>query len=387
MRKFMLLVAASVLTFTGVLHAQAPVAPAQAATAAHAPDLVGNWQGTLQTGKGLRTIVRVSKVDGKLKAVFYSIDQTPRPIEINSISLQGTNVTFEIKPLELVYTGTLSPDGKSIIGKSAQGGQSNELDLQSITDEAMWPIPEAPKPMPADAKPVFDVLTVKPSDPDRPGKLFSMRGRHIITINTTVNDLITMAYSLHVKEIVNGPDWFATEKFDIDGIPDIDGQPNNAQFKLLFQSALTQRFGLVFHNENKELSVYAVSVAKGGPKLKITADKPSDPKNFFFRKLGQLTVSNSTIQDFCNGMQSAVMDKPVVDHSGLTDRYDFQLTWTPDESQFAAMGARIPPPTDDAAAPPGLYTALQEQLGLKMEATKAMAPAMVIDKAEKPGAN
>ncbi|HZL27817.1 MAG TPA: TIGR03435 family protein, partial [Acidobacteriaceae bacterium] len=60
---------------------------------------------------------------------------------------------------------------------------------------------------------------------------------------------------------------------------------------------------------------------------------------------------------------------------------------TPDESQFAAMGAHIPPPTDDAAAPPGLYTALQEQLGLKMEATKAMAPVMVIDKAEKPGAN
>ena len=388
MKKFMLLVAASVVLFASILPARAadPV-PAQAAAAAHAPDIVGNWQGTLQAGKGLRTIVRISKVDGKLKAVFYSIDQTPRPIDITSISLEGSTVTFAIKPLELVYTGTLSPDGKTITGKSAQGGQSFELDLQSVTDEAIWPIPEPPKPMPADAKPVFDVVTVKPTNPDQPGKYFTVRGRHIITHNTSVNDLITMAYGLHVKEIVNGPEWFDTDKFDIDGVPDVEGQPNNTQFKELIQSALTQRFGLKFHHEDKELSVYALTVGKGGPKMKVTADKPSDLKNFFFRKLGQLTVTNSTMQDFCNGMQSAVMDKPVVDHTGLTDRYDFQLTWTPDESQFAAMGAHIPPPTDDAAAPPGLYTALQEQLGLKMEATKAMAPVMVIDKAEKPGAN
>jgi len=390
MRKFLLLVAASVLPLTGVLHSQAPSAPSQAADAAHAPDIVGNWQGTLHANKDLRTIVRISKVDGKLKAVFYSIDQSPRPVDVTSISLQGSAVTFEIKPFELVYTGVLSPDGKSIIGKSAQGGGSLELDLQKVTDEAMWPIPEAPKPMPADAKPVFDVLTVKPSDPDRPGKLFSMRGRHVFTVNTTVNDLITMAYGLHVKEIINGPDWFATEKFDLDGVPDVEGQPNSAQFKLLFQSALIQRFGLVFHHEDKELAVYALTAGKGGPKMKVTSDKPSDPKNFFFKgKLGDLNVTNMTMQDFADGMQSAVMDKPVVDHTGLTDRYDFTLKWTPDESQFGQMGGyRAPPPNpDDAAAPPGLYTALQEQLGLKMEATKAMAPAMVIDKAEKPGAN
>ncbi len=389
MRKFMLLVAGSALLFTGALYAQtAGAAPAQAADVTHTPDIVGNWQGTLHANKDLRTIVRVSKADGKLKAIFYSIDQSPRPVDVTSISLQGSAVTFEIKPFELVYTGVLSPDGKSIIGKSAQGGGSLELDLQKVTDEAMWPIPEAPKPMPADAKPVFDVITVKPSNPDRPGKLFSMNGRHVFTINTTVNDLITMAYGLHVKEIINGPDWFATEKFDLDGVPDVVGQPNNAQFKLLFQNALTQRFGLVFHNEDKELAVYALTVGKGGPKMKVTGDKPSDPKNFFFRKLGQLNVTNSSMQDFCNGMQSAVMDKPVVDHTGLTDRYDFLLNWTPDESQFGPMGVHVPPPNpDDTTAPPGLYTALQEQLGLKMEATKAMAPAMVIDKAEKPGAN
>ncbi len=119
--------------------------------------------------------------------------------------MQGTAVAFEVKLIGLAYAGTMSPDGKSITGKSTQGTQANELDLQSVTNEAMWPIPEAPKPMPADAKPDFDVVTVKPSNPDQPGKGFTLRGRHIITINTTVNDLITMAYSLNVKELINAP--------------------------------------------------------------------------------------------------------------------------------------------------------------------------------------
>ena len=93
------------------------------------------------------------------------------------------------------------------------------------------------------------------------------------------------------------------------------------------------------------------------------------------------------MQDFCNGMQGTVMDKPVVDHTGLTDRYDFKLNWTPDQSQFAQMGAHIPPASDDPNAPPSLYTALQEQLGLKLESTKAMTDVIVIDHIEKPSAN
>jgi uncharacterized protein (TIGR03435 family) len=94
------------------------------------------------------------------------------------------------------------------------------------------------------------------------------------------------------------------------------------------------------------------------------------------------------MKDFCHGMQEAVMDKPVVDQTGLTGRYDFNLNWTPDESQFASFGAHIPPPNpDDPNALPSLYTALQEQLGLKMEATKANVDVMVIDHIDKPSAN
>jgi len=98
-------------------------------------------------------------------------------------------------------------------------------------------------------------------------------------------------------------------------------------------------------------------------------------------------VTNNTMKDFCDGMQGAVMDKPVVDQTGLTDRYDFHLKWTPDMGQFSQMGARVPPPTDDPNAPPSLYTALQEELGLKLEATKAKADVMAIDHIEMPSGN
>jgi len=351
-------------------------------------DITGNWQGTLQAGKGLRTLIKISKDDGKLKAVMYSIDQGGQPIPVTSISLQGTSVNFEIKPLDVTYTGTLNPEGNAIAGNATQNGQTHVLNLEHVTAENAWPIPEPPKPMAADAIPKFDVVTVKPSDPNRPGKLFTIRGRHVMTINTTLNDIITFAYGLHAKQIVGAPAWFVTDKFDIDGVPDVEGQPSSKQFKLLFQSVLTDRFKLTFHHDQKELSVYALTVGKSGPKMTETIHKPTDPVNFLFRgRPGALMVTNATMKDFCDGMQSAVMDKPVVDHTGLTPRYDFNLNWTPDESQFETMGGFKPPATDDPNAPPALSTAMQEQLGLKFDAVKAPADVFVIDHVEKPSAN
>jgi len=349
--------------------------------------LAGNWQGTL-AGAGRRIVIKVTNDDGKLKAVFYGIDQGGQPIAITSISLTGNTVSLEIKPLDWTYSGTLNPDGNSISGSRTQGGQALALNLQRVSEENTWAIPEPPKSMPADAKPKFDVVTVKPSDPNRQGKGFTIRGRHVMTINTNVNDLITFAYGLHAKQIVDGQEWFGTDKFDVDGVPDVEGQPSSKQMKILMQDVLAQRFGLKFHHDQRELSVYALTVGKGGAKLTVTVNRPSDPGNFLFRgRLGDLMVTNSTMKDFCDGMQAAVMDKPVVDHTGLTGRYDFTLKWTPDDSQFAQMGARVPPPSDDPNAPPSLYTAIQEQLGLKLEATKATADVFVIDHVEKPSPN
>ena len=163
-------------------------------------DITGNWQGTLEAGKGLRTLIKISKDDGKLKAVMYSIDQGGQPIPLTSISLQGTSLNFEIKGLDVTYTGTLNPDGNTIAGSATQNGQTHTLNLEHVTAENSWPIPAPPKAMAADAVPKFDVITIKPSKPDQQGKGFTVRGRHVMTINTNLNDLITFAYSLHAKQ-------------------------------------------------------------------------------------------------------------------------------------------------------------------------------------------
>jgi uncharacterized protein (TIGR03435 family) len=352
-------------------------------------DIAGNWQGTLQAGKGLRIVMKITKDDGKLKGISYSIDQGGQPIPITSMTLDGQAFNFAIKALDVTYVGTLSPDGNTITGNQTQGGNTSVMNFERSNADTAWPIPEPPKAMAADAVPKFDVITVKLSDPSRQGKGFTVRGRHVMTINTNLSDLITFAYSLHAKQVINAPTWFTSDSFDLDGIPDVEGRPSAQQIRILLQSALTDRFKLTFHHDKKELSVYALEIGKGGPKLTETTHQPADPRNFLFRNLGVLTVTNSTMQDFCNGMQGAVMDKPVVDHTGLTARYDFNLNWTPDESQFSGMGVKVPPPsaTEDPNAPPALSTAMQEQLGLKFESVKALADVFVIDHIEKPSAN
>jgi uncharacterized protein (TIGR03435 family) len=98
-------------------------------------------------------------------------------------------------------------------------------------------------------------------------------------------------------------------------------------------------------------------------------------------------VSNTTMKEFADALQMAILDKPVLDQTGLQGKFDFLLKWTPDETQFTAMGVRFSPPGDNPSALPGLFGAMQEQLGLKLEAVKAQADVLVVDKVERPSAN
>jgi uncharacterized protein (TIGR03435 family) len=97
-----------------------------------------------------------------------------------------------------------------------------------------------------------------------------------------------------------------------------------------------------------------------------------------------LPANNATMKDFTGLLQEVVLDKPVVDQTNLKGRYDFTLKWAPDESQF---GGHVPPPGELPDAPPSLFTAVQEQIGLKLESTKAKVDVMIIDHVEKPSAN
>jgi uncharacterized protein (TIGR03435 family) len=372
----------------GVLHA----AGRQAQTAPAETGIIGTWQGTIHTpGGDLRTVVKIDGTSpGALKLTLYSIDQGGQPIPATTVSFQDGVLKYSIQFIDGSYEGKMSADGKSISGTWKQGPISLPLVLERATPETEWTIPAPPPklpPMAANADPSFEVATIKPSKPGRPGKLYTVRGTHFMTVNTTLMDLITVAYDVQQKQVVGGPDWMSSEKFDIDGEPNVPGTPDLNQLKTMVQKLLADRFALKFHRETKSMSAYVLTVAKDGPKLKKSQGDPNGLPSLFFRQLGVLTVMNATMTDFARLMQTAVFDRPVVDQTGLEGKWDFTLKWTPDESQFSGMGMKVPPPSDAADAPPPLFTAIQEQIGLKLEAGKAPVPVLVLEHVEQPSAN
>ena len=357
-----------------------------------AQDIAGNWQGTLQApDRSLRTILKVSKTDkGGWSAKFYSIDQGAQAINVPAVTVDGSTFTFTIDQIGGSYVGKLSADGSSVVGSWTQGSMPLPLTLVRATKETAWEIPAPPPPpkmMAADANPSFDVATVKPSDPNNQGKGFGVRGRNFSTRNTSLVDLIEFAYDVHAKQIVGAPDWVDKDKYDIAAVPDKEGTPSYEQWKGMLQKLLAERFKLTFHKEKRELSVYVLTVGKGGPK-NITKSESTAPGFSIpiHPAPGGIMMSmiNATMTNFAVfGLQSGVLDRPVLDQTGLTDKFDFNVTWTPDDSQFG--GHMKVPPSDNPA--PNLFTAIQEQLGLKLEAVKAPADVMVIDHVEKPSEN
>jgi uncharacterized protein (TIGR03435 family) len=363
---------------------------ALSAAVLRAQDVTGTWQGVLQAGgRELRQVIKITREDaGGLRAVLYSIDQGGQGFA-GSTTVDGSTVRMSFAAIGITYEGRLGADGNSISGTATQGPGKNPLNLARVSGDAAWAIPAAPatlKPMAAGARPGFEVATIKPSRPDVQGKGFTMKGRQVITINTNLSDLMTFAYSIHARQIVNAPDWAAKDHYDITGIPDAEGQPGVEHMRSMLQKLLADRFKLTFHRDKQELSVYALMVGRDGPKLTRSGGDPNGPPGLIFRGLGVLPGVNASMADLASVMQGAVLDRPVVDQTGITGKFDFTLTWTPDESQFRGMGVRVPPPPDTATAP-SLFTAIQEQLGLRLESTKAPAEVLIIDRVEKPTEN
>ncbi len=358
-----------------------------AAVVAQGQNLAGQWQGTLDVGKSLRMVLMLTPnaAGGGYAATFYSIDQNPGGI--NAVTtVQGGAVRFEIAAASIVYEGKLSADGNSIVGTFSQGPNKIPLTLTRATKETAFAIPAPPRAMAADAPLAFEVATIKPSNPDTPGKLFTLRGREVLTINTTLADLITMSHEVHLRQVVGGPAWMESDKFDITGRPQAEGTPSSTQLRGMIRSILESSFKLTTHREKREMPAYALTVGGGTPKLARNETNPNGPPALLFKGLGVLPAVNATMSEFAGVLQLAVLDRPVIDRTGLQGRFDFTLSWTPDESQFRSMGVQVPPPAADAKLP-GLFTAIQEQLGLRLERVNAPVEVIVIDRVERPSEN
>jgi uncharacterized protein (TIGR03435 family) len=187
-------------------------------------------------------------------------------------------------------------------------------------------------PMAANADPAFEVATIRPSRPENTRIGFHLDGHRIAIENQTVERLIVFAYAIHPKQIIDAPDWISTDKYDIDGVPDVEGQPNLHQYQAMVRKLLADRFQLKFHREKRDLPIFALIVSKGGPKLARSAspgDLPDQTGNG--GRYWVMKYTNNTLEEFTLDMQH-YLDRPAVDQTGLTGRYDFTLRWSTNDT-------------------------------------------------------
>lgn len=245
--------------------------------------------------------------------------------------------------------------------------------------------------LPSQPLPAFEVATVRPSQSQSAGVGFQVAPLHFRAENATVSDLIAFAYDLRSEAQLQGaPHWATSERFDLDAKID-DAQADETkkltpskqidQYSLMLQSLLGERFLLQVHQRMQELPVYALEVAKGGPKLTPTASSQALPKLSGWSK-GRVDAHAVPMSLFCQGLSGRddLGGRIVIDATGPKGSYDFTLRWMP--SAILAADAST---SDNSALP--LSTAIREQLGLKLTARRAKASVLIVDRIEHPSAN
>lgn len=353
---------------------------AQSAPANPAARIAATWQGILRTERDLHFVFKITKTNtATLHATFYNIDAAPAGIPAISTTLNGSQLKLEL-PFA-TYAGTVAPDGNSITGSWTQGQNSLPLRLDRATDETAWTIPQPPprmKPMAADRNPSFEVATIKPSRPDEHGPRYDFRSRRFSVVHASLTDLLKFSYGLQQSQIAKVPDWANSEAFDISAEPDGEGEPSIKQWESMVKKMIADRLQLKLHFEKQQQNVYLLTVAKTGPKLTRSQSDPDSPGGMGFGPPGSFGATNATTAEIADALGQGVLNRPVVDQTGLAGRFDLRLKWAPDEPAAA---------TEGPDAPPEFFTAIQEQLGLKVTSAKAPVDVLVIDQVEKPSAN
>ncbi|HLJ46394.1 MAG TPA: TIGR03435 family protein [Bryobacteraceae bacterium] len=259
--------------------------------------------------------------------------------------------------------------------------------------------------------PSFEVASIKPGDPSSHQVQIRMSpGGRISCKNVPVRFLLQRAFDIQDFQIVGAPAWVGSDRFDIEA--KADHEVNQEEIALMLQSLLADRFKLTFHRETKELPIYSLVVGKNGPKLKESeggsngkpmAGGPPMPggqpmpggKPMMVRMGRGMIEANGASMETLAGQLARNLGRPVIDKTGLAGSYDVKLEWTPDEQAAGPGGPGGPggpEPKGDAvptaeSAGPSLFTAVQEQLGLKLDGGKGPVKVIVIDHIEKASEN
>lgn len=230
--------------------------------------------------------------------------------------------------------------------------------------------------------PKFEVASIKPSDPAIQGfRIQTAPGGRFIGTGVTLKFLIQQAYGVRDFQISGGPGWIDTLRFDLNATSAevTEGQRDAMQMRM--RNLLADRFQLKLTRETREMPVYALVVAKGGPKMQEST-VGTDGRNMRMGR-GKLVVVGAGTQMLAVQLSQS-LGRTVQDKTGLTaNYYDFTLEWSPEGQPLGPKDNETAPPPDG----PTLFTALQEQLGLKLESTKGPVEVLVIERVEKPTEN
>jgi len=233
----------------------------------------------------------------------------------------------------------------------------------------------------------YDVVSIRPSEPGAYNRWHRMTTDGI-SMGMSLKALIMAAYSVQTEAQMSGlPGWTVNAQFDVEAKMDPDTEASLAKLPLdeqtkqrwlMLQALLVDRFGLKVHHETRELPAYRLLIAKGGLKMQITSPKETGGVN---GGRGQITARGIPMESLVL-ILSGWAGRTVVDKTGLTGRYDMDLRWTPDD----AVGPSQAPGTSLDSGP-SFFTAVQEQLGLKLEPAREPMDTIVIDHVEAPSAN
>jgi uncharacterized protein (TIGR03435 family) len=220
----------------------------------------------------------------------------------------------------------------------------------------------------------FEVASVKLAQPGKQGVWST--GDRVRMLNLTLHELIATAYDVKDYQ-VSGPPWISADRFDIIAkiSPDVAKLAWNQEFehvRAMTQTLLADRFKLELHRDSKELPVYALVPAKGGAKLRELGPNPGDMVKTH-RSAGHLAAQQMPMVQLIEILND-ILKRPILDETGIKGIFDITLDWAPDvDTPGAAADTR-----------PSLFTAIQEQLGLKLESRRSSIPVLVVDRAEKP---
>lgn len=237
--------------------------------------------------------------------------------------------------------------------------------------------PEPKKPTTNNTNAIIEVSVVRPHPPAVVHNNFRFSKDRFELEDQPIMKLIAIAYSLNPHQIVGAPGWVSDDHYDMSGTTNLTTDATVPQQQQLLRQLLNERFGLKFHRESREMSAYALQVVKGQPKLLPAVNADAQPLETTDGHEWERTENfrSYSMADFVM-LQQLFMDRPLVDQTGLTGRYDFKLTYSYGN----------PTDTNAETAPP-IFTAIQEQLGLKFEPVKAPVDTFVIDHIERPTPN